>query len=332
MPEYRIGRLQGRYVIYWWDGGKRRRYRLDARTRKEAEAEARDRILREHHAPGGMTVAGIWEDYRAERAGRSIAESMTHTGKSVLPWFGAMRPDQITTADCRAYIADRRAAGRADGTIWTQLNHLRIALGWAAKVGRIERAPHIERPAAPSPRERYLTRAEIDRLLAADCAPHIHLAIMLMLSTAARVSAILELTWQRVDLDRGQINLRTGEGQRKGRAVVPINAGLRAALVGAREAALTDHVIEHKGKPVASIKKGFAVAARNAGLDGVSPHVLRHTAAVHMAEAGVPMDEISQYLGHSNTRVTASVYARFSPEHLRRAADVLDFAKVRKVQ
>lgn len=44
-----------------------------------------------------------------------------------------------------------------------------------------------------------------------------------------------------------------------------------------------------------------------------------------MAEAGISMDEISQYLGHSNTRITASIYARYSPEHLRRAAKALEF-------
>jgi integrase len=44
-----------------------------------------------------------------------------------------------------------------------------------------------------------------------------------------------------------------------------------------------------------------------------------------MAEAGVPMAEISQYLGHSNVSITERVYARFSPNHLRKAASVLDF-------
>jgi len=61
----------------------------------------------------GPKVAEIWEAFRNERHGRSVAESMKHTGKSVLQVFGSVRPDQITTADCRAYIADRRAAGRA---------------------------------------------------------------------------------------------------------------------------------------------------------------------------------------------------------------------------
>jgi len=44
-----------------------------------------------------------------------------------------------------------------------------------------------------------------------------------------------------------------------------------------------------------------------------------------MAEAGVSMSEISQYLGHSNTRVTESVYARYSPDYLKGAAKALDF-------
>ncbi|WP_254701745.1 site-specific integrase [Roseovarius sp. THAF27] len=139
------------------------------------------------------------------------------------------------------------------------------------------------------------------------------------------MTAVLELTWDRVDFERGQINLRTGEGQRKGRAIVPMTESLRVALLEARNAALSDYVVEWAGGPVKSIKKSFKVAAGDAGLSEVSPHVLRHTAAVHMAEAGIPMDEIAQYLGHSDSRITASTYARYSPEHLRKAASALEF-------
>ena len=115
------------------------------------------------------------------------------------------------------------------------------------------------------------------------------------------------------------------EGQRKGRAIVPMTGSLRAALLEARKAALSDYVVEWAGGPVKSIKKGFKAAAIEAGLPDVSPHVLRHTAAVHMAEAGVSMEEIAQFLGHSNSRITESVYARYSPDHLRKAADALEF-------
>jgi integrase len=151
-----------------------------------------------------------------------------------------------------------------------------------------------------------------------------------MLTTAGRVSAILDLTWDRVDLDRGQVNLRKDMlGPRKGRAIVPINNTLRAALTQARQAALTSWVVEWAGGPVKSIRRGFTTAVTNAGLKSVTLHTLRHSAAVHMAEAGVPMDEISQYLGHSNVQITSSVYARFSPQHLSKAAGALEFGQIR---
>ncbi|WP_238939855.1 MULTISPECIES: site-specific integrase [Marivita] len=173
-----------------------------------------------------------------------------------------------------------------------------------------------------------MTRQEIKRLFDAASQPHIKLAILLMLSTAARVGAVLELTWDRVDFDRNQIDLRkSASGPRKGRAVVPMNPGLRDALLGAKQAALSDYVIEWAGKPLKKITRGFSSAAKAAGLEDVTPHVLRHTSAVHMAEAGIPMSEISQYMGHSNTSITERVYARFSPDHLRHAADVLDFTQ-----
>jgi integrase len=53
--------------------------------------------------------------------------------------------------------------------------------------------------------------------------------------------------------------------------------------------------------------------------------LLRHTAGVWMAEADIPMQKISQYLGHTSTRVTESVYARYSPSFMKDAAEALDW-------
>lgn len=334
MREYRIGRLNGRFVVTWRDEtGRRRRFRLDALTAKAAESEALDVIRRETLPIGRMTVADVWEAHRADRQGRPIAETMGYTGIPIKKHFGDLRPDQVTTEHCRSYSKARQKAGLSVGTVWTELGHLRSALKWAENTRLIAAAPYIDRPQKPTPKERFLTAAEIDRLIAADCEPHIKLAILLMLTTAGRVGAILDLKWERVDFDRGQINLRADlAGPRKGRAVVPMNNTLRAALTQAKEAAMSDFVVEWAGGPIKSIRKGFMRAVEAAGLEGVSPHVLRHTAAVHMAEGGIPMSEIAQFLGHSSTAVTERTYARFSPSHLRTAADILDFGKLRGVR
>lgn len=262
-----------------------------------------------------------------------MAVAMMHEWKAMGPLMGHLRPEEVTVEACRKYVAARRkmtAKGKTtkvqDGAIWTELGHLRTVLKWALG----DKAPKVERPQKPAPKGRYLTHAEIGKLLAAPAADHIKLAIHLMLATAARVGAILDLTWERVDLERGQINLRVdAAGPRKGRAVVPINAGLRAALSVAQGQAMSDYVIEWAGKPVANIKTGFNLAVKAAGLTNVSPHTLRHSAAVHMVEAGIPITEVAQFLGHSNPSVTFHVYGRFSPSHLRKAADVLDFTQIR---
>lgn len=330
----RIGRLNGRFVVMWNDAdGTRRRYRLKATDKRAAEAEGRDVFRRETARPSGYLTADLWELYRGEKSGRQIAETLGYTGKALLPRFGSMRPDQITVDDCREYAAVRLVAGLSPGTVWTELGHLRIVCRWAEKSGLIDRAPHIVLPQKPAPNDRYLTDQEVNKLIAADAEPHVRLAILLMLTTAGRVGAILDLTWDRVDFERGQINLRVdAAGPRKGRAVVPMNGTLRAALSAAAEAAISDYVIEWGGGPVKSIRKGFSTTVTNAGLNGVTPHVLRHTAAVRMASAGIPMPKISQFLGHSNTGVTERVYARFAPDHMSDAAAALEIGPLRLVK
>ncbi|HDD24105.1 MAG TPA: hypothetical protein ENF52_01555 [Chloroflexi bacterium] len=55
-------------------------------------------------------------------------------------------------------------------------------------------------------------------------------------------------------------------------------------------------------------KKGFAAVCKEAGLDWVTPHTLRHTFASQLAIAGVSLYKISKWLGHSNFSTT-QIYA-----------------------
>ena len=334
MREYRIGKLNGRFVVMWNESdGKRRRFRLAAHTPKEAEREARDLILSRTAPAQGTTVQQIWEAYQLEVEGRRQAAKMAQTGKNVLPDFGHLSAAHVTIEDCRSFIAKRRQDGRKDATIRTELGCLRTALRWAEKAKLIDAAPAIELPQTPPPRERYLTRQEVEALLAAAAEPHLRLAMLLMLTTAGRIGALLELTWSRVDLDRRIIKLSTSDiGPRKGRATVPVNDTLLAALTTAQAAARSDFVVEWGGRQVGSIKTGFNAAVARAGIDHCTPHDLRRTAGRFMAEAGVPIEEIAQYLGHTNPNITRSTYGQFSPDYLRRAAGSLEFGRPSSVR
>jgi len=331
MSEITIGRLRGGFCVSWSDPrtGKRRRYQLTARSRKEAEAEGRDRYLKETVSHNGLTVTNIWSAYIDHLGQKPTARTMGYTGRAILPHFGALRPDQITTLDSRKYRDDRAIAGRKIGSIHTELGHLRSALRWAQKTGLILRVPHIEMPPKPDSNVQPLTQHQIITLLDSCASPHVRLAVVLLLATGARVGAVLDLSWDRIDFDRGVIDLRLTDGlTRKGRAVVPMNRMARAALETAYPARLTDYVVEWSGKRVRSIRKGYSAALERAGMQGVSIHQIRHTVAVRMLAAGQSIEAVAQYLGHSNTAITYRTYARFMPEHLSDAADILNFDEI----
>lgn len=333
---YELGKLNGQSVITWWEGSgaerRRRRRRLakgitPAQAAIELDLFARNRTKLLAGEP--TTVAELFELYLEDR--RHDAKSTGKQGwswKALAPVFGHLRAGDIDKATCRRFARDRISAGLSAGTPWTDLGVLRAALRWAAKEKHIKSAPFIFLPTPPKPRDRHLTREEAKRLLESTPSPHMQLFAMLALATAGRATALLELEWDRVDFDRNLIDLRTAEQNAiKRRTVIPINASLREMLLTAKAGALTPYVIEWAGGPVLSVKKAFKRAAERAGLEDVTPHTLRHTAAVWMAEAGIPMSVIAQYLGHADSRTTERIYARYSPGYLRQASDALDVGK-----
>lgn len=329
MSDWRITRFRGQFALTWTEPGEdgrtiRRRYSLGTGDRQEAERRAPSRYA-ELTRPHGTTVAELWQAYRDDHDGRRIAENMAWSWKALERRFGSMDGEAVTPSDCRAHIAERREAGRKDGTIHTELGHLRIVLKWAQREQLIAVAPPIQRPPAPEPKDAYLTRSEVAKMLDLDIPPHTRVAIHLLVGTGARIGAALELTWDRVDFSRGTINLRNpfDRSQRKGRAIVPMNERLKAVLDDAHDHALTPFVIEHGGKPVKSMKRTFKTAGKAIGRPDVSPHMFRHSAAVWLAEAGHRMEEIQQFMGHRDLATTIRIYARYSPEHLRGLAGSL---------
>jgi site-specific recombinase XerD len=329
MPSYRIGKLKGRFVInVYSDAGERtHRYRLNSTDKSGAEREAPG-VFATLTRPSGTHVGDLWAAYEREYEGRAILETMEHTQKALKSRFWHHTAETITVEDCKAHINERRKAGISYWTIYTELSHLRNVFGFAAKHKLIVKAPYIKRPPQPKPKEdKHLTREEVRQLISGAELPHARLSVILFYTTAARSAALRGLKWTRCNFDREQIDLRDPDITRphKGRAIVAMNRVCKAALLEARAGALSDYVIEWAGEPVKSLKRSLKTAARNAGITKtVSPHVLRHSAAVHMAEDGVDIEVIQQFLGHEDIETTRKIYARFSPTYLKRAAKALE--------
>lgn len=307
------------YILH----GPRLKRRISTGTPDRREAE----IKLSQFIAGGqeptlseISVQAILEGYRDDHGKGLRGQCGLRYGITALVRrLGDLKPDHLTPTVIKRYAAER---GAADGTILREVGILRAALGWAKNHNLIVNKPQIPNPVkAPPGRKRWMTKAEAETLLGACVEPHVKLFITLALSTCARMGAILEARWGQVDWERKRIDF--GEGHRnKRRTIVPIEGDAFEALEAAKRLSCSDYIVEFRGKPLKTMKTGFAAACRRAGLSGVTPHILRHTGASWAVEAGIPDEEVGRMLGIS-AEMVRKVYGHFSPNYLRGAVAAL---------
>lgn len=326
--EYAVQKFGKRFAIVWWQdegaGPKRVRRLLTARDRPTAEAEAR---LRWQTGDGSSwTVGRLMGGYLATIAHKPSHGRRQDAWKAMRPFWENVEPELIDEEMCRAYRKTRRVA---DATARYELLQVSTALRWGRGERHTAASPTLWLPAQPDREVRHLSHDEFERFFSAVRADHAGVYVMLGLYTLARPSAILDLTWNRVDFMRRLIDYRRpGKAQTaKRRVIAPISDELLPTLQAAYEARTCEYVIERGGKKVGNIKKAFQAASQRSAVHA-TPYTLRHTGAVWAAEAGRSMAEISQLMGHDDDRTTSKFYARFSPDYLRNVANSISRGQV----
>ena len=137
--------------------------------------------------------------------------------------------------------------------------------------------------------------------------------VMLALETAQRKAAICELKWDQVKFDVNQIQFNP-EGRlqtQKKRPTVPISPVLRPVLERMFEERINDYVIDHSNGVWEPLKK----LASDFEIEGLHPHVFRHTWATHAVLRGVPIKKVAMFLGDKEKTVIDN-YQHLSPDYL----------------
>jgi integrase len=334
-----LGRSSGWWVADFTHLGKRKRKRLLKLDRPESEARAAlDRVADALKALAQQqarhTVGDLWKLWLAERAKDGLSNKVYDANwKALGATFENRSWDRITTDDCRDYARARFEKGIAPATVNTELSRLRSCLHWAESMNHIGRPPKIWVPSPGRPRDIVLTPEEAASLIAAARQGDFHVGVftVLLFATGGRHSAILDLTWDRIDFDRGIINLDDDlppdpmhKTWRKGRAEVVMSKMARAILQEAWSGRTCNHVVEHGGRRLKSAREGFAAAVRRAELsDEITPHVIRHTVA-SWQQGKVATSFTAQLLGHRDEGTTRKVYQHPTAELTRPAIDVID--------
>ena len=205
---------------------------------------------------------------------------------------------------------------------------LNAALRYAALRRRIPYAPPVELPPKGAAKDRWLTKEEAKGLLGAS-APHLQRFIKIALATGRRKSAILRLKWVPsvdsgwVDLDQGVIHFLglAEEETKKRKGIVRIPHGLLNEMKSWDQSG--PYVISLEGDAIANVRKAFDGAVKRAGLNGVTPHTLKHTAVTWAFMNGMMLEQAVDFFATSRDTLE-DVYRSYSPEAQKEAAGLMD--------
>jgi site-specific recombinase XerD len=202
-------------------------------------------------------------------------------------------------------------------TVNNYIRHLKIALKTALKWGYMSdnvlddfRQYNVDRSTP-----RFLEIADVKKLLttAGEISREMQTAMAIQYFCGlgrAEIMSQLNIGPQSITYRR----VKTGK-----LGTVPIPDGLRPYIAHLNQG--IQRIITWKHPDTYS--KHFSAIAKKAGLEGVSPHRLRHTCATHLMDAGVGLEVISQLLNHSDINITRKYYAHLREEKIRDAVNLL---------
>lgn len=321
----------GYYEIRWTEAGRSKRISTGARDLSEAAQFLVGWLDGQAAAAGqgALTVREAWGFYEREHIDVKTVDAAgaRGVGKSLCAHLGDVLVPDLTKKVLQGYA---KAHGGAPGTIHRHLALLTAALNYNAKHKRMSRddVPLIEAPPQPPARDRWLSRDEAARLLAAadtdpDRLSRAYRFTLIALRCAARETAIETLRWDngQVDFEARKIHFAPpGWVQTKKRRVsVAMADDLFDMLRRAHKEKVSEWVLDTPAK----IDYLFEKACIAAGLSvdpkdpmKVTPHTCRHTWATWALREGRSVWDVAGVLGDTPATVQR-VYGHHCPEHLR---------------
>jgi len=317
---------------FWWidvvlPNGRRVRESSGTADRGEAEAlvaNLKAEAFKEAHF--GVKPKRSWQEavvrfLEVKKSLRS-ARDVKRICRILHPLLGDKLLQQINGDAVWSITETLSRRGIAPATVNRYLATIRGILRMARDEWQwIDSFPKVKLLPGEVARDRWLTREEADRLIAA-CSPHVAAIVRFALATGCRASEITGLEWCRVDLERRTAWLnQTKNGTPRG---VPLNVDAVAVL----EAEVGKHPVfcfTYRGEPIAweLTNSAWHHAIRKAGITDFRFHDLRHTWASWHRQAGTSCDELKD-LGGWKSRVMVDRYAKFGTEHLSAAASRIE--------
>ena len=283
-------------------------------------------------ARASVTVADLCDRYMADHATSKAKASTCRQyqwliDKYIKPALGSCKLADLSRTHVEAF--HRRAATtprNANQALSLLSTMCRRAADWGDLPAGSNPCAGI-RPYSTRKLERYLTEPEMTRLsdtldrfeTERRASAHAIAAIRILLATGCRKNEICRLEWDEVDWARKELRLRDSK---TGAKRVPLSSAALDLLRDVPPVPGNPYVIAgfRPGMPLGGLQHIWERIRREAGLEDVRLHDLRHSYASWAISDGVPLAVVGRLLGHKTPQAT-SRYAHLADDPVRDAAE-----------
>lgn len=238
--------------------------------------------------------------------------------------LSAIRPQMI--AEKRDELSKGLVRGnqvRNPATVVRYLSHLSHLFTIACKEWEwVSENPvrKVSKPSVSPGRVRYLEKEEIKKLLEStkqSKSKELYAVVVIALGTGMRLSEIMNLRWNQVDISNELIKLTTSKNgdprfiPLKGLVLEVVKAKAEKQKTKPNDLLFPSPL--NPKQPV-DIRSAWETAIKKSGIQNFRFHDLRHTTASHLAMSGKGLHDIASLLGHKDLQVTRR-YAHLSNAH-----------------
>lgn len=351
-PFLKNGKQQYRYVVRYRlaDGSERKRSFNTLQAAREFVTEVEGQKITGalvDPQKGRTTYAKWWDEYQVLTKGElrpsSVARDESYYRSLIAPTFADVQLRDIDELLCGQWSASLKESGKAPATINKAQQILNKTLKRAVEKKRIASNPAacLKNLTIPDEEARFLSPIEVEKLAGA-IEPRYRSLVLLGAYCGLRIGELAALKWENVDLLKRRVTVEATVVDLHGHATVgppktkaskrsvPIPRAVAKELEALMESAHSEFVFTGPEgsmlRPNNFRRRSWSSAVTKAGLEGLTPHGMRHTAVALWIASGATPKEIAARAGHRSVVTVLDRYGHLFDHSEDAVTDALDAA------
>lgn len=253
------------------------------------------------------------------RRNKNLTEKTCKEYEKELTYFerwgvkNGLRWSTVEQQDIERYVAELHDAGKEANTIKKRITAIRQLYAWFIRQGMLNNNPatNVESPKyvrhLPTVADNAALQSYLDKPIRTDDERECHAFVAVAVESGLRIGEILRLRYTDIDWTNNRIHVY-GKGRKDRYVYFGDETAKYLSLQARYETGLLFKRGEREYRHLLHYELGHDI-------EGIHPHMLRHTFATNMVNAGMELQTIALLMGHAHAQ-TAEIYTHVAAKRL----------------